>query len=88
MVKDPDPSLPGIEGSDEFFATIKNLTNMVDEQEVRDTYTYLFNFDVGTALDIPLTYQKDMIVITQTRFPAIPFYRNPLLLRHSFSGTR
>ena len=32
------PSLPGIEGSDEFLATIKNLTNMVDEQEVRDTY--------------------------------------------------
>ena len=56
------PSLPGIEGSDEFLATIQKLTSMVDEEEVRETYTYLFNFDIGTVLDIPLTYQKDMIV--------------------------
>ena len=67
------PSLPGIEGSDEFLATIKDLTNMVDEQEVRDTYTYLFNFDVGTVLDIPLTYQKDMIVYNTDKISGYTF---------------
>ena len=71
------PSLPGIEGSDEFLATIKNLTNMVDEQEVRDTYTYLFNFDIGTALDIPLTYQKDMIVYNTDKISGYTFTGTP-----------
>ena len=71
------PSLPGIEGSDEFLATIKDLTNMVDEQEVRDTYTYLFNFDIGTALDIPLTYQKDMIVYNTDKISGYTFTGTP-----------
>ena len=71
------PSLPGIEGSDEFLATIKNVTNMVDEQEVRDTYTYLFNFDIGTALDIPLTYQKDMIVYNTDKISGYTFTGTP-----------
>ena len=71
------PSLPGIEGSDEFLATIKNLTNMVDEQEVRNTYTYLFNFDVGTVLDIPLTYQKDMIVYNTDKISGYTFTGTP-----------
>ena len=71
------PSLPGIEGSDEFLATIKDLTNMVDEQEVRDTYTYLFNFDVGTVLDIPLTYQKDMIVYNTDKISGYTFTGTP-----------
>ena len=71
------PSLPGIEGSDEFLATIKDLTNMEDEQEVRDTYTYLFNFDVGTVLDIPLTYQKDMIVYNTDKISGYTFTGTP-----------
>ena len=71
------PSLPGIEGSDEFLATIQELTNMVDEQEVRDTYTYLFNYDVGNVLDIPLTYQKDMIVYNTDKIAGYTFTGTP-----------
>lgn len=50
---------------------------MVDEQEVRDTYTYLFNFDIGTALDIPLTYQKDMIVYNTDKISGYTFTGTP-----------
>lgn len=71
------PSLPGIEGHEEFLATIKELTNMSDEQEVRDTYTYLFNYDVGTVLDIPLTYQKDMIVYNTDKIAGYTFTGTP-----------
>ena len=80
------PSLPGIESSEEFLATIKELTNMVDEKEVRDAYTYLFNFDIGTGLDIPLTYQKDMIVyntdkIAEYTFTGTPYFFDILSLK-------
>lgn len=71
------PSLPGIKGSDEFLKTIKNLTNLTDDNEVRDTYTYLFNFDVGTVLDIPLTYQKDMIVYNTDKIKGYTFTGTP-----------
>jgi len=71
------PSLPGIEGSDEFLATIQKLTSMVDEEEVRETYTYLFNFDIGTVLDIPLTYQKDMIVYNTDKISGYTFTGTP-----------
>lgn len=71
------PSLPGIEGSDEFLATIKELTNMSDDQEVRDTYTYLFNYDVGNVLDIPLTYQKDMLVYNTDKIAGYTFTGTP-----------
>ena len=71
------PSLPGMEGSDEFLATIKELTNMSDDQEVRDTYTYLFNYDVGNVLDIPLTYQKDMLVYNTDKIAGYTFTGTP-----------
>lgn len=71
------PSLPGIKGSDEFLATIKELTNMSDDQEVRDTYTYLFNYDVGNVLDIPLTYQKDMLVYNTDKIAGYTFTGTP-----------
>ena len=70
-------TLPGIEGSDEFLATIKELTNMSDDQEVRDTYTYLFNYDVGNVLDIPLTYQKDMLVYNTDKIAGYTFTGTP-----------
>ena len=70
-------SLPGIEGSDEFLATIKELTNMSDDQEVRDTYTYLFNYDVGNVLDIALTYQKDMLVYNTDKISGYTFTGTP-----------
>ena len=71
------PSLPGIKGSDEFLATSKELTNVADDQEVRDTYTYLFNYDVGNVLDIPLTYQKDMLVYNTDKIAGYTFTGTP-----------
>ena len=43
----------------------------------RQTYTYLFNFDIGTALDIPLTYQKDMIVYNTDKISGYTFTGTP-----------
>ena len=80
------PSLPGIEGSDEFLATIKDLTNMVDEQEVRDTYTYLLTSMWGRAGHSPdLSEGYDRLYTDKISGYT---FTDPLLLRHSFSETR
>ncbi len=70
-------SLKGLSDSDEFFAAIKKLVNMTDEKEIKKTYTYLFNYNLGNAIDIPLTYQKDMIVYNTNKIAGYTFTRTP-----------
>lgn len=70
-------SLKGLSDSGEFFAAINRLVNMKDEKEIRETYTYLFNYDLGNVIDIPLTYQKDLIVYNTNKIAGYTFTRTP-----------
>lgn len=78
-------SLKGLSGSDEFLGAIKKLVNMTDETEIRETYTYLFNYSLNNVIDIPLTYQKDMIVYNTDKiagytFTGVPYFFDILSL--------
>ncbi len=70
-------SLKGLDDADEFFAVINKLVNMTDDNEIRETYTYLFNYNLGNVIDIPLTYQKDMIVYNAEKIEGYTFTRVP-----------
>lgn len=70
-------SLKGLSDSGEFLAKIKTLYNMTDENEIRETYTYLFNYDLNNVIDIPLTYQKDMIVYNTDKIAGYTFTGAP-----------
>lgn len=70
-------SLKGLSDSDEFFAAINRLVNMTDEKEIRETYTYLFSYNLGKVIDIPLTYQKDLIVYNTDKIAGYTFTRTP-----------
>lgn len=70
-------SLKGLSDSDEFFEATNRLVNMTDEKEIRETYTYLFNYNLGKVIDIPLTYQKDLIVYNTDKITGYTFTRTP-----------
>jgi peptide/nickel transport system substrate-binding protein/nickel transport system substrate-binding protein len=79
------PSLKGLSDSGEFLNKIKELANMTDENELRETYTYLFNYDLGNVIDIPLTYQKEVIVYNTDKiagytFTGVPYFFDILSL--------
>lgn len=71
------PSLAGLEDSQEFLDTIKKITQTDDDTELTELFTYLYNYDLGNVIDIPLTYQKDMIVYNTTKIAAYNFVGTP-----------
>ena len=56
------PSLPAVEGSDEFLALIEEFQTTDDSARVQEIFDELLNFDNDNVLDLPLLFVKDMIV--------------------------
>ena len=75
-VSDPDVAICGgqllLDGKD-----LLQQAEKVRRELCGTTFTYLFNFDVGTVLDIPLTYQKDMIVYNTDKISGYTFTGTP-----------
>lgn len=55
-------AMKDLDGVDAFYAKIKTTQGMTDEKELTALFTDLINFDLGNVIDIPLTYQKDMVL--------------------------
>lgn len=70
-------SLQGMEDSQEFLDTIKETIQTDNEAELRELFTYLYNYDMGNVIDIPLTYQKDMIVYNTNKISGYDFIGTP-----------
>jgi len=68
-------SLQNMEGRDLFFEKIKETQGLADEDKLNELFTELINYDLGNVIDIPLTYQKDMIL-----------YNNEKIKDYKFSG--
>lgn len=68
-----------VAGADDFYAEIKATQGMTDDKELTAAFTKLINFDLGNVIDIPLTYQKDMILynpdkIADYTFKGVPTF--------------
>ena len=70
-------SLRGLDDSEAFFAAIKKTTLTNDEEELTELFTYLYNYDLGNVIDIPLTYSKDMIVYNSSKIEEYVFNGTP-----------
>ena len=70
-------SLQGMPESERFIETIHAMTQTDDEAEVRDICEYLYNYDMGQVMDIPLTYSKDMIVYNESKIADYKFVTTP-----------
>ena len=71
------PSLQGMEDSKEFLEAIQKTIQTDDETELKELFTYLYNYDMGNVIDIPLTYQKDMIVYNTSKISGYDFIGTP-----------
>lgn len=71
------PSLQGLSDSGEFFEAVKKTTQTMNEDELRKLFTYLYNYDLGNVIDIPLTYSKDMIVYNSDKISDYKFVTTP-----------
>lgn len=57
-----DVSIPLMEDSDTFVSYLSEFKTSNDEARLMEIFTYLIQNDLDQVLDIPLTYQMDMIV--------------------------
>lgn len=71
------PSLQGLDDSGEFITAIRRIEQTDDEGELKELFHYLFNYDLGNVIDIPLTYSKDMIVYNSERIGGYEFVGTP-----------
>ena len=70
-------SLTGLSDSAEFFDAIQKMSNTNDEKELEKLFTYLYNYNLGNVIDIPLTYSKDMIVYNTEKIEGYEFGVTP-----------
>ena len=70
-------SLQGMDDAQEFLDAIQKTIQTDDETELRELFTYLYNYDMGNVIDIPLTYQKDMIVYNTSKISGYDFIGTP-----------
>lgn len=73
-------SLQALPDSEEFLSKIKQFTTMDDPDELREIFTYLYNYNLGNVIDIPLTYQKDLIVYNSEKISGYTFVEEPCFL--------
>lgn len=73
-------SLKALPDSAEFLSKIKQFTTMDDSSELRKIFTYLYNYNLGNVIDIPLTYQKDLIVYNSKKISGYTFVEEPCFL--------
>lgn len=57
-----DVSIPLLENADEFVSCLSEFKTCSDEARLREIFELLINADLDQVLDLPLTYQMDMIV--------------------------
>ena len=57
-----DVSIPLLENAGEFTAGLTEFKSCHDEARLREIFEMLINSDLDQVLDIPLTYQMDMVV--------------------------
>lgn len=70
-------SLSKVDDAQEFFDRITAVTQTDDPDEVQEIYNYLINYDLDNAIDIPLTYSKDMIVYNSEKISGYTFNGAP-----------
>lgn len=70
-------SLSSVSDAQEFFDAIVSVTQTDDPDEVQEIYSYLINYDLDNAIDIPLTYSKDMIVYNSEKISGYTFNGAP-----------
>lgn len=70
-------SLSNVSDAQEFFDAITSVTQTDDPDEVQEIYSYLINYDLDNAIDIPLTYSKDMIVYNSEKISGYTFTGAP-----------
>ena len=72
------PSLPAVEGSDEFLALIEEFQTTDDSARVQEIFDELLNFDNDNVLDLPLLFVKDMIVYNTDKIAGYDFSSTPV----------
>ena len=73
------PSLPAVEGSDEFLALIEEFQTTDDSARVQEIFDELLNFDNDNVLDLPLLFVKDMIVYNRDKIAGYDFSSTPMI---------
>ncbi len=48
-----------------------------DEERLTELFTYLYNYDIGNVIDIPLNYYKDVIVYNSGKIAGYEFDSAP-----------
>lgn len=86
MMTPQTASLSKVSDAQEFFDNITAVTQTDNPDEVQKIYNYLINYDLDNAIDIPLTYSKDMIVFNSNKiagytFDGAPCFFNPLNIK-------
>lgn len=70
-------SLSKVDDAQEFFDKITSVTMTDDSTEVQELYNYLINYDLDNAIDIPLTYSKDLVVFNSEKISGYTFNGAP-----------
>lgn len=71
------PALMGLSDSQEFLDAIAETTVTDDEERLTELFTYLYNYDIGNVIDIPLNYYKDVIVYNSEKIAGYEFDSAP-----------
>lgn len=71
------PALMGLSDSQEFLDAIAETTVTDDEERLTELFTYLYNYDIGNVIDIPLNYYKDVIVYNSGKIAGYEFDSAP-----------
>lgn len=74
------PAIAVLADGDVFLATIREFSTTNDEERIADIFDYLINYSNDNVLNIPLTYVKDMIFITQKKFQTMSLPVRPCFL--------
>ncbi len=68
-------AIKGLSDSEEFFDTLNKSTQTADKEQVGKMYDYMLNYLNDNAVEVPLSYQKEMII-----------YRSDVLDNYDFGG--
>ena len=72
-----DSGADGLSDSQEFLDAIVETTVTDDEERLTELFTYLYNYDIGNVIDIPLNYYKDVIVYNSEKIAGYEFDSAP-----------
>ena len=74
------PSLPAVEGSDEFLALIEEFQTTDDSARVQEIFDELLNFDKRQCAGSALLFVKDMIVYNTDKIAGYEFLQHAHVL--------